>query len=153
MAGWTLDLPSSPPSTNKAVHSVFETHRLHHQKSKTGVSVAPQKRLISSKFFLKTLDLKHRWHFFFTPGGVPSRLGAQHPGGSARQNERIQPVYQPERPGPPHRLLRFRDCENEREMQWEKCVSFPGDWVRSAGQQLSVVHDAVSVRAIPVHAR
>ena len=33
-----------PPSVNKAVHSGFETQRIHHQKSKTGVSVALQKR-------------------------------------------------------------------------------------------------------------
>ena len=32
------------PSVNKAGHSGFETLRRHHQKSKTGVSVAPQKR-------------------------------------------------------------------------------------------------------------
>ena len=42
------------PSTNKAAHSGFETQRRHHQKSKTGVSVAPQKGLMTSKnFFLK----------------------------------------------------------------------------------------------------
>ena len=29
------------PSANKAVHSGFETQRRHHQKSKTGVSLAP----------------------------------------------------------------------------------------------------------------
>ena len=33
-----------PPSMNKAAPSGFETQRRHHQKSKTGVSVAPQKR-------------------------------------------------------------------------------------------------------------
>ena len=32
-----------PPSVNKAAHSGFETQRRCHQKSKTGVSVAPQK--------------------------------------------------------------------------------------------------------------
>ena len=31
----------SPPSVNKAIHSGFETQRRRHQKSKTGVSVAP----------------------------------------------------------------------------------------------------------------
>ena len=41
------------PSTNKAAHSGFETQRRHNQKSKTGVSVAPQKGLMSSKFFFK----------------------------------------------------------------------------------------------------
>ena len=30
-----------PPNANKAAHSGFETQRRHHQKSKTGVSVAP----------------------------------------------------------------------------------------------------------------
>ena len=38
-----------PPSTNKATHSGFETQRKRHQKSKTGVLVAPQKGLMSSK--------------------------------------------------------------------------------------------------------
>ena len=42
-----------PSSANKAAHSGFETQRRHHQKSKTGVSVAPQKGLMSSKIFLK----------------------------------------------------------------------------------------------------
>ena len=43
-----------PPSANKAAHSGFETQRRHHQKAKTGVSVAPQKELMSSNFFLKS---------------------------------------------------------------------------------------------------
>ena len=38
-----------PTSMNKAAHSGFDTQRRHHQKSKTGVSVAPQKGLMSSK--------------------------------------------------------------------------------------------------------
>ena len=41
------------PSANKAAHSGFETQRRHHQKSKTGVSVSPQKGLMSSKKILK----------------------------------------------------------------------------------------------------
>ena len=36
-----------PPSVNKAAHSGFEIQRCH-QKSKTRVSVAPQKGLMSS---------------------------------------------------------------------------------------------------------
>ena len=44
----------SPPSVNKAADSGFETQRLHHQKYKTGVSVAPQKGLMSYKNFKKT---------------------------------------------------------------------------------------------------
>ena len=39
------------PSTNKAAHSGFETQRRFHQKSRTGVSVAQQKGLMSSKIF------------------------------------------------------------------------------------------------------
>ena len=39
----------SLPSVNKFAHSGFETQRRHHQKSKTGVSVAPEKGLMSSK--------------------------------------------------------------------------------------------------------
>ena len=37
------------PSMNKVDHHTFETQRRCHQKSKTGVSVAPQKGLMSSK--------------------------------------------------------------------------------------------------------
>ena len=32
-----------PPSVNKAAHSAFEPQRRRYQKSKTGVSVTPQK--------------------------------------------------------------------------------------------------------------
>ena len=42
-----------PPSSNKTTHPGFETQRRRHQKSKTGVSVAPQKGLMSSNLFLK----------------------------------------------------------------------------------------------------
>ena len=43
------------PSVNKAVHSGFETQKKCHQKSKTGVSVAPQIGVMSSKFFKKKI--------------------------------------------------------------------------------------------------
>ena len=43
-----------PPIAHKAAYSGLETHRRCHQKSKTGVSMAPQKGLISSKYFLKS---------------------------------------------------------------------------------------------------
>ena len=39
------------PNANKAAHSGFETQRRCHQKFKTGVSVTPQKGLMSSKIF------------------------------------------------------------------------------------------------------
>ena len=42
-----------PPSMNKAAHSGFKTERRCHQKSKTGVTVAAQKGLMSYKIFLK----------------------------------------------------------------------------------------------------
>ena len=42
-----------PQSVNEASHSGFETHRRCHQKSKTGVSVAPQKNTRPPKIFLK----------------------------------------------------------------------------------------------------
>ena len=42
-------------SLNKAASSGFETQGRHHQKSKTKVSVAPQKGLVSSKNFKKIL--------------------------------------------------------------------------------------------------
>ena len=48
-----------PPSVNKAAHSGFETQRIHHQKSKTGVSVAPQKGLMSSKNLKKKDSRAH----------------------------------------------------------------------------------------------
>ena len=40
-------------NANKAFHSGFESERRHHQKLKTGKSVAPQKDLCPPKFFLK----------------------------------------------------------------------------------------------------
>ena len=40
---------TSLASANKAAHSDFETQRRRHQKSETGISVAPQKGLMSSK--------------------------------------------------------------------------------------------------------
>ena len=39
----------TPPSTNIVADSGFETQRRHHQNSKTRVSEAPQKELMSSK--------------------------------------------------------------------------------------------------------
>ena len=39
------------PRMNKDAHPAFETQWRHHQKSETGVSVAPQKGLTSSKKF------------------------------------------------------------------------------------------------------
>ena len=41
------------PSTNKAAHSGFETERRHQQKSKTVLSVIPQKDLCPPIFFKK----------------------------------------------------------------------------------------------------
>ena len=48
-----------PPRVNKAAHSGFESQRRCHQKSKTGVSVASQKGLMSSNFFFKKSLLFH----------------------------------------------------------------------------------------------
>ena len=42
------------PSANKAPQSGFETQRRRHQKSKTGVSVAPQMDLCLPRIFLKS---------------------------------------------------------------------------------------------------
>ena len=42
-----------PPSENNAAQSGFEIQRRRYQKSKTGVSVAPQKGFMSSKNFKK----------------------------------------------------------------------------------------------------
>ena len=47
-----------PLSANKAAHSGFETQRRHYQKSRTGVSMAAQKGLMSSKIFFKKLKKK-----------------------------------------------------------------------------------------------
>ena len=41
------------PGANQAAHSGFKTQTRHHQKSKTGVSVALQKGLMSPKILLK----------------------------------------------------------------------------------------------------
>ena len=38
---------------NKGTHTGFKTERRYHQKSKTRVSVAPQKGLMSSKIVFK----------------------------------------------------------------------------------------------------
>ena len=47
-----------PQSLNKAAHSGFETQRRRHQKSKTGVSMAPQMKMYEYVFLqLKILDL------------------------------------------------------------------------------------------------
>ena len=40
-----------PPNASNAAYSGFESQRRHFQKSKTGVSVVPQKGFMSSKFF------------------------------------------------------------------------------------------------------
>ena len=41
-----------PLCVNKAAHTGFETQSRRHQKSKRGVSIAPQKGLMSFKSFL-----------------------------------------------------------------------------------------------------
>ena len=38
-----------PPSENRAAHSGFETQRGHHQKSETGVPVAPKMDMCPAK--------------------------------------------------------------------------------------------------------
>ena len=43
---------------NKDAHSGFETQRRRQQKSKTGVSVAPQKGLMPSIFILKKSEIE-----------------------------------------------------------------------------------------------
>ena len=60
LAGVTLEMNlgkcvthMAPTSLSKSAHSGFETKRRLHQKSKTGVSVAPQKELMYSNFFFK----------------------------------------------------------------------------------------------------
>ena len=51
-------------------HSGFETKSRRHQKSETGVSVAPQKELMSSKNFFKKKALTPPYHPQRHPGGV-----------------------------------------------------------------------------------
>ena len=43
----------APTSMNKDAHSGFETKTRPHQKSKTEISVTPQKGLMSSKIFFE----------------------------------------------------------------------------------------------------
>ena len=45
-----------PPSENKGAHSGFETQGRRYHKSKTRVSVAPRKGLMSSKKYLKSMN-------------------------------------------------------------------------------------------------
>ena len=49
----------------KGIHPGFKTLGKHHQKSKTGVSVAPQKGLMPSKIYKKTKQNKRNFDFFF----------------------------------------------------------------------------------------
>ena len=51
-------LCTSLSSVNKAAHSGFETQRRCQQKSKTGVSMAPQKGLGSYKNYFKKKKIK-----------------------------------------------------------------------------------------------
>ena len=44
----------------KGIHPGFKTQGRHHQKSKTGVSVAPRKGLVSSKTFFKKIKTKKK---------------------------------------------------------------------------------------------
>ena len=46
---WEHVTPMPSPSTNKVADSGFKTQRRHYQKSKIGVSVAPQKGHMSFK--------------------------------------------------------------------------------------------------------
>ena len=48
-------LHASDKALKRGIHPGFETQERRHQKSKTGVSVAPQKGLMSSKKFLKKI--------------------------------------------------------------------------------------------------
>ena len=52
----------SSATQNKVGHSGFETQRRRHQKSKTGISLAPQKGLMPSKFFFKKTLNKNTAH-------------------------------------------------------------------------------------------
>ena len=45
-------------STNEAAHSSFETQRRRHQKSETGVSVAPKWTCVHQRMFSKKLCLQ-----------------------------------------------------------------------------------------------
>ena len=45
-----------PQSSNKAAHSGFETQRRRHQKSETGVSVAPKMDMCPTKIYEKTVS-------------------------------------------------------------------------------------------------
>ena len=46
-------LRAGEKASNQRMHPGFETKSKHHQKSKTGVSVAPQKGHVTSKNFKK----------------------------------------------------------------------------------------------------
>ena len=63
-----------PPSANKAAHSGFETQRRHHQKSIRGISVAPQKGLVSSKNLFKKKYWTERGRASLAPPWIRSCL-------------------------------------------------------------------------------
>ena len=57
---WWIHCALAIKDVSKSIHSTFETQRRHHQKSKTGVSVAIQKKLMSSKIFFNKLEKKFK---------------------------------------------------------------------------------------------
>ena len=54
----------SLPSVNNAAYSGFETQGRHNQKSKIGVSMAPQKDLCPPNFFLKKRNVIYLHYSF-----------------------------------------------------------------------------------------
>ena len=56
-----------PPSVKNAAHSGFETQRRHHQKSETGVSVAPKMDMCPTKNFKKKHGRQRRSYRFHVP--------------------------------------------------------------------------------------
>ena len=71
------------PTRGQSNHSVFATQRRHHQKSKTGVLLAPQKGLVFSKklFFFQKLQNNVCTNTVVDPGFLWGG-GANSPGGS-----------------------------------------------------------------------
>ena len=81
LAGVAPEVTHNPlSSVNKAAHSGFETHWRCHQKSNTGVSVAPQKKNLKNLWFfcinglfkrfcyycLTVFSLRSKLNFYFT---------------------------------------------------------------------------------------
>ena len=88
-----VNLCMPPPSANQAAHSGFETQRRRHQKSKTGVSVAPQKGLVSAKNFFFQILLSFTDQMSHRTGGLEHRFWTGSLGTSIITVYNLRPIH------------------------------------------------------------